>query len=170
MKFSLAEIQQKFRERGLKCTPQRAAIYEALSGSTAHPTAEELYDQVSPRYPMLSLNTVYYTLGVLRKAGLVHEVNVGHLRARFDANVSPHHHVICRSCQTIMDVMDDRLNRLSTPKGLPGDFSVTDHQVTFHGYCGQCRKPHSLFTDQGHTLQPQGGFHGKKSQRHQKPR
>lgn len=170
MKISLNDIQTQFRAQGLKCTPQRAAIFEALCRSTAHPTAEDLYDEVAPRYPMLSLNTVYYTLGVLRKAGLVREVNVGHLRARFDANLSPHHHLICRGCQAIVDVVDNRLNRLATPKGLPSGFAVTDHQVTFHGFCGKCRTRSTSITDQGITPQHKGGFHGKKSQGHKKSR
>ena len=140
MKLSLDAIQLKFRDYGLKSTPQRTAIYQALVHSTAHPTAEDLFAQVSPAYPMLSLNTVYYTLGVLRTAGLVQEVNVGHDRARFDANLSPHHHVICQGCQTILDVMDPRLNRLTSPSGIPKDFQITSYQVAFRGYCGTCRR------------------------------
>jgi Fur family peroxide stress response transcriptional regulator len=140
MNLSLDVIQQKFRDCGLKSTPQRTAIYQALVHTTAHPTAEDLFEQVSPAYPMLSMNTVYYTLSVLRTAGLVQEVNIGHDRARFDANFSPHHHVICLGCQTILDVMDPRLNRLHSPSGLPKDFEITSYQVAFRGYCGPCRR------------------------------
>jgi len=129
MKLSLDDIRQKFRDSRLKSTPQRTAIYQALVHSTAHPTAEDLFVKVSPTFPMLSLNTVYYTLGVLRTAGLIQEVNIGHDRARFDANLSPHHHVICLGCQAILDVMDPRLNRLSSPSGIPKDFEITSHQV-----------------------------------------
>ena len=139
MNLTLDDIQQKFRGCGLKSTPQRTAIYQALVHSTAHPTAEDLFAQVSPTYPMLSLNTVYYTLGVLRTAGLVHEVNIDHNRARYDANLSPHHHVICQGCQDIIDVMDPRLNRLASPSGLPQNFEITSYQVAFRGYCGTCR-------------------------------
>jgi Fur family peroxide stress response transcriptional regulator len=140
MNLTLENIQHKFRECGLKSTPQRAAIYQALVHSTAHPTAEDLFAQVSPAYPMLSLNTVYYTLSALRKAGLVQEVNIGHDRAHFDANLSPHHHVICQGCQTILDVMDPRLNHLTPPSGLPKDFEITSYQVAFRGLCGTCRQ------------------------------
>ena len=143
MNLSLDAIQLKFRDYGLKSTPQRTAIYQALVHSTAHPTAEDLVAQVSPAYPMLSLNTVYYTLSVLRPAGLVQEVNIGHDRARFDANLSPHHHVICQGCQGILDIMDPRLNRLTSPTGLPKDFEITSYQVAFRGYCGKCRRSRS---------------------------
>lgn len=170
MDLSTNDIQEKFRACGLKSTPQRTAIYQALSRSTAHPTAEELYAEVSPGYPMLSLNTVYYTLGALQRAGLIHEVNVGHDRARFDANLSPHHHLICVNCHTIVDVMDERLNRLVPPKKLPAGFTVTDHQVAFRGYCGGCRKSNTTVIHRGYSPQPQGGIHGKKSQRNQKSR
>ena len=146
MKLSLDDIRKKFRDHRLKSTPQRTAIYQALVHSTAHPTAEDLFTQVSPAYPMLSLNTVYYTLGVLRTAGLIQEVNIGHDRARFDANLSPHHHVICLGCQAILDVMDPRLNRLSSPLGIPKDFEITSHQVAFRGYCGTCRRSRSSMT------------------------
>jgi len=154
MNLSLDDIQQKFRGCGLKSTPQRTAIYRALVHSTAHPTAEDLFAQVSPTYPMLSLNTVYYTLGVLRKAGLVQEVNIGHDRARFDANLSPHHHVICLGCQTILDVMDPRLNRLTSPSGLPKDFEITQYQVAFRGYCGPCRQARSSNTTSSSGKRP----------------
>ncbi|MGD9850996.1 MAG: Fur family transcriptional regulator [Nitrospirales bacterium] len=170
MNYTLSHIQEKFRARGLKSTPQRTAIYQALSHSTAHPTAEELYAEVSPRYPMLSLNTVYYTLGVLQKAGLIQEVNVGHNRARFDANLTPHHHLICQGCHVIVDVMDNRLNHLAPPHGLPSDFVITDHQVAFRGYCGRCNQAVSTTTYPGSSPLSTGGTDGKKSQRDEKPR
>lgn len=140
MTMPFEDIKQKFRSCGLKTTPQRTAIYDALIRSTAHPTAEDLFALVAPQFPMMSLNTVYYTLGVLRTSGLIQEVNIGHERARFDANLSPHHHLICLGCQAIVDVMDPRLNRLTSPVGIPKDFEITSHQVAFRGICGTCRR------------------------------
>ena len=140
MKPTPTDTQRQFQACGLKSTPQRTAIYEALMHSTAHPTAEDIYDQVAPQFPMMSLNTVYYTLGVLRRVGLIQEVNIGHDRARFDANLSPHHHLICLGCQTIIDVVDPRLNRLTSQAVLDQDFEVTSYQVAFRGYCGTCRQ------------------------------
>ncbi len=148
MNMDSSTIRQKFQAFGLKTTPQRTAIYEALSQSTSHPTAEEIYAQVFPRFPMMSPNTVYYTLGVLRRVGLIQEVNIGHDRARFDANLSPHHHLICLGCQTIIDVVDPHLNRLTSKAVFNQDFEVTSYQVEFRGYCGACRThPRESATD-----------------------
>lgn len=167
MDISFNDIKQKFQGCGLKTTPQRAAIYDALLRSTAHPTAEDLFAQVAPQFPMMSLNTVYYTLGVLRTSGLIHEVNIGHARARFDANLSPHHHLICVECQAIVDVMDPRLNRLTSPAGIPKDFEITSYQVAFRGLCGSCRGHIGRSINHSssglHPTTVKGGLHGKSS-------
>ena len=134
------DIQTRFRRHAVRVTRQRAAIYAALAGTTSHPTAEDLYRLVKRQQPMISRNTVYYTLGVLRKAGLVQEVNVGHDVARFDGNVSMHHHLICLGCSQIMDVMDEGLNRLDLSNGQARGFHVVGHRVEFHGYCASCRQ------------------------------
>jgi Fur family peroxide stress response transcriptional regulator len=124
----------------VRITRQRAAIYAALSETTSHPTAEDLYRTVKRQYPMMSRNTVYYTLGVLRQAGLVQEVNVGHEVARFDGNVAVHHHLICLGCGQIVDVMDEGLNHLDISSGQARGFHVLGHRVEFHGYCASCQQ------------------------------
>ncbi len=140
MRLTQGEMRKRFRERGLKMTPQRAAIYQALAGTVSHPTAEDLHRQVRRQHPMISPNTVYYTLGVLQEAGLVHEVNYWHDRSRFDANINPHHHLICLGCRRIQDLTDEALDRLSVSDRVGARFQVTGHRVEFHGYCAACRR------------------------------
>jgi Fur family transcriptional regulator, peroxide stress response regulator len=130
-------IRQRFRQHRVRLTPQRAAIYSALAGTASHPTADDLYRAVKRRHPMISRNTVYYTLGVLRRTGLVREVNLGHEGARFDANMSLHHHLICLNCRQIQDVTDETLDCLTVSRS---DFQVLGHRVEFHGYCAGCRR------------------------------
>ena len=134
------EMRRRFHEQGLKVTPQRVAIYQALIETSSHPTADALYTQVKRVHPMLSQNTVYYTLGIFQQAGLVQEVNYWHDRSQFDANMSPHHHLICLGCRTIHDLTDGALDRISVPTQALGGFKVTGHQVEFYGYCSRCRR------------------------------
>src|SRR5574341_444502 len=117
MTVSPDEIRRRFKACGLKLTPQRAAIYKALVETTNHPTAEALHRQVTKVHPMISPNTVYYTLGVLREAGLVREVNYWHDRTRFDANMTLHHHLICLGCRRIEDLTDTALDCLTVASG-----------------------------------------------------
>ena len=140
MKLEPREIETRFRRHAVRITRQRAAIYAALSETTSHPTAEDLYRTVKRQHPMMSRNTVYYTLGVLRQAGLVQEVNVGHEVARFDGNVTVHHHLVCLGCGQIVDVMDDGLNQLAISSRQARGFHVLGHRVEFHGYCADCQQ------------------------------
>lgn len=138
MKITPDEIKCRFKVCGLKMTPQRAAIYQALVETTRHPTAEDLHRQVTRIHPMISLNTVYYTLGVLRESGLVREVNYWHDRSRFDANMALHHHLICLGCRRIQDLTDEGLDALTVAADRRAGFEVTGHCVEFHGYCAAC--------------------------------
>ncbi len=140
MKLNTQEIQARFRQCAVRVTRQRAAIYAALAEATSHPTADELYRTVKRQHPLMSRNTVYYTLGVLRQAGLVQEVNVGHEVARFDGNVTTHHHLICLGCSQIVDVMDETLNQLDISNRQARGFHILGHRVEFHGYCASCQQ------------------------------
>ena len=139
MRLTKQEIKEQFKARGLKLTPQRCAIYEMLTARTDHPTAEDIYRTVKRAYPMISQNTVYYTLSALKEARLISEVNLGHEHARFDANMDRHHHLVCVSCQEINDVHDEGLDRLSVSAAKGRQYTILGHRVEFYGYCKRCR-------------------------------
>src|SRR5947209_20372972 len=88
-----------FRRRcthlGLTLTPQRLAIYEFLATHDSHPSAEEIYREVKPELPSLSLGTVYRTLELFEENGLISRVLTLSPQARYDANQDEHHHLIC---------------------------------------------------------------------------
>jgi Fe2+ or Zn2+ uptake regulation protein len=92
---ALAETSDIFIHHGLRRTRQRERIYEALAASKAHPTAEELYEQVRRDAPGLSLATVYNTLDAFCKAGLCLRLPSanGSGPCRFDAETTARVHV-----------------------------------------------------------------------------
>ena len=141
MKSTPAEVRQRFREKGLKLTPQRYAIYEMMIHTDSHPTVEDIYHAVQPMFPMLSLNTVYYTLTSLKKAGLIADVPVQEGAARFDANMDRHHHLVCLKCRKIEDLYDDALDQLKISAKSTSGYLVESHRVEFRGYCSECRTP-----------------------------
>lgn len=127
------------REHGLQVTYQRLAIYQALYHTKEHPSAEEIYQQVRKRFPMISLGTVYKTLERFYEVGLIQKVSPVTEVARYDANISHHHHLICLECQTIKDIEDPVGDQpLSIPES--DGFQVLRHQVILQGYCPMCRK------------------------------
>ena len=97
--MTVTAIQELFRAKRLKVTPQRCAIYNMMIHTKSHPTAEEIISQVKKTLPMISLNTIYYTLNVFETAGLIIPINNTH--TRYDTNLEPHHHLICVSCRKI---------------------------------------------------------------------
>lgn len=136
MKTDLAKA---LRERGIPVTHQRLAVFEQLQKAKDHPSAEDLYRRLKPRYPSLSLATVYKTLQALQGLGLVSLVNQPHVEARYDAIVERHHHAICEGCGKIVDLFDKRLDELPLPSAARG-FSITGHSVHFRGLCASCAR------------------------------
>lgn len=140
----MEEIQEKdfiatLRDHGLQVTYQRLAIYQALYHNNMHPSAEEIYQLVRKRFPMISLGTVYKTLERFHDVNLIQKVSPVTEVARYDAIIAPHHHLICIECQAIKDVLDPTLDQKITPPEGNG-FQILRQQVVYQGYCPACRK------------------------------
>jgi Fe2+ or Zn2+ uptake regulation protein len=137
-----AELTQAFRQRGLKITPQRQAIFRILHGDTAHPTAEAVYAKAVDEMPSISLRTVYQTLNDLAAMGEIQALDLGTGSSRFDPNVRDHHHLVCESCGMVRDVdLDTSTVRLAADV-LDG-FAVRSVDVVFRGVCASCRSTNS---------------------------
>src|SRR5262245_13271014 len=109
----LAAFRRRCADLGLALTPQRLAIYEVLASDDSHPGAEDVFRRVKPDMPSLSLGTVYRTLEVFESHGLVSRVHGPGEPVRFDANLEPHHHLVCVRCWRVIDFEDPRLERLT---------------------------------------------------------
>ena len=129
------------REVGLRLTGPRRLVLEAVRGSAAHPSAEAVHHMVRSRLPRVSLGTVYRNLRLLVAQGLVKELPGPH--ARFDCNLTEHHHFTCLACGRIADVagpvVDRHSRALRTRVESSGGFSVTHHRIEFFGRCADCR-------------------------------
>jgi Fur family peroxide stress response transcriptional regulator len=130
------------RAAGLSVTHQRLAIFEAvMANCNRHPTAEMIYLTVRERYPTISFNTIYKNLETFEDMGIVVKVNPLYNEARWDADVRPHHHLICRQCKTIVDIHDDKLDGVPTPSESETGFQVENWSIQFTGLCSECRVP-----------------------------
>lgn len=109
MKRALSE---KLRDKGLKVTPQRLAIYEAVLKLKNHPTAEKVVDYIKNEHPNISVGTVYKVLDSLVESRLLKKVKTENGLMRYDAVLSEHHHLYCAETDRIEDYEDDKLNQL----------------------------------------------------------
>ena len=128
---------ERFKKIGLKLTPQRLAILEYLDGNKKHPSAEEIFREVSRRFPTMSFATVYNTLEALRQRGSILELTIDPGKKRFDPNTEPHHHLICTKCRRIEDV--HRHYDLPVPSASKSGFEITGNHIEFYGICPACR-------------------------------
>jgi Fur family peroxide stress response transcriptional regulator len=129
---------QKYRESGLKLTPQRLAILACLEGNKDHPSAEDIYKVVSRKFPTMSLATVYNTLQILKQQGLIRELTMDPYKMRFDPQPTPHHHLICIDCRRIIDIHTKFKIRLPETEG--EGFEIVGNHIEFYGRCSNCKK------------------------------
>jgi Fur family peroxide stress response transcriptional regulator len=119
---------------------KREAILTALRGTTEHPTADWLYARVKPEIPDLSLATVYRNLSAFVEEGLAMVVGTVDGQERYDGNVLPHAHFVCRSCGRVLDLGCDAAAELDRAAEEATGCRVESHRLTFFGRCTKCEK------------------------------
>ncbi len=139
---------ETLRERGLRMTPQRIALVEAFADDPTHPTAQDLFERLRPKFPSMSFATVYNTLDALAQAGLSSTLRLSESgAARFDPNTGPHHHAVCDVCGAIADVpaktLEPDVAGASRVEAVSPGFEISRVDKTYRGTCGRCisRKP-----------------------------
>lgn len=130
---------QVFKEKKLKLTPQRIAVYKYLKSTKEHPSAETIYKALHDDYPTMSLATVYKTLKVLVDVNLIQEINVGEGNFRYDGNPDTHPHINCIICSKVDDIDGINFDDLNRNVKEYTPYSIFSNQVYFYGVCPQCK-------------------------------
>jgi len=129
-------FREKLQEKGLKVTPQRVAIYEAIVKLNNHPTAENVIEFIKANHPNISVGTVYKVLDSLVENELLKKVKTEKDIMRYDAVLSNHHHLYCAETDRIEDYEDEKLNQLINnyfKKNTIENFNVTDIKLQITG-------------------------------------
>ncbi len=141
----------RLREGGFRLTGPREAILQILSKVPAHPSAEEIFFLVKQLYPQVGLATVYRTLALLVNMGLIHKLDFGEGKARYELVQGPaakehHHHLLCIRCGKVIDCGEfgekerEFLNKVEAPLSEKYNFQITNHSIQFYGICKECRE------------------------------
>jgi Fur family transcriptional regulator, peroxide stress response regulator len=130
------EISTRLLEKGLKVTPQRMAVLEAIMELHNHPTAENVVDHIRKTHPHISVGTVYRILDALVENALIKKVTTERDIMRYDACLEKHHHLYASGTDRIEDYEDEELNHLIEKhlekKGIPG-FKIEDIKLQIIG-------------------------------------
>ena len=133
------ELVDRLRTRSVRVTPQRLAIAEAVLNSSDHPTVQQIYERVRNNFPSMTLATIYSTLGVLERSGLIQELPFERM-SRYEPNMEPHVNLVCISCENVMDADagQEAVVRLKNRILNESNFQVAWQRVDFYGWCPNC--------------------------------
>jgi Fur family ferric uptake transcriptional regulator len=132
------QLCEVLRARGLKVTPQRRLIFEALQESSEHPSAEDIYQAVTEVMPDISVATVYHTVNDLVTMGELVELDLGEGKSRYDPLTSQHHHLVCLGCRKVEDIPRDLDCVQFLPEEMNG-YQIERCDVVFYGRCPDCQ-------------------------------
>jgi len=129
------------RSKGLKFTPERRFILEAVLSLSGHFDVERLYDKLHRKTGEISLATVYRSIPHLIKSGLIKEVMRCQDRPQYEKSFGyPHHdHLVCIGCGKIVEFKDDEIEELQDRVCRKYGFKPTEHRLGIRGYCRNCQ-------------------------------
>jgi Fe2+ or Zn2+ uptake regulation protein len=131
-------LSETLHARGMRVTPQRLVIHDAVRGLERHATAEQVHAAVVERVPGVSLPTVYATLDLLDELGLVRRVHAGGGAVLYDPHPDGHPHAVCRSCGAVED-LDARVDADSVVAAARGvGFAADGAELVVTGLCAAC--------------------------------
>ncbi len=140
---------KRLRSQVARWTVPREAILKVLLQTSKHMSAKEIYATLHKIYPGIGLTTVYRTLDLLSRVGVISKLSVGNGHTRYeyksDEKKEHHHHLICNRCGKIIDYSDFLEEELElvrkTEENLAKkyNFTVQDHNIEFYGLCSKCK-------------------------------
>lgn len=136
-------IKDSLKQRGVRLTRQREILLELIDGSGQHLDAEQLYQMAKERDPKLNRVTVYRTLKLLKKGGLVDELDLMHYggdQHYYETRLKQEHaHVICLRCGKVEEFFGDPLQKLRKQVESHFGFQILISRTEIGGYCQHCQ-------------------------------
>lgn len=119
-------------------TKQRQLILDAITASSTHPTADELFQEIRKSLPTISLATVYRNLNTLSADGVIRKIAMPGMPDRFDWRMTVHDHLWCENCGRVFDftlpqALDQQIEKVSGMK-------VRSYTLVAQGLCQECRE------------------------------
>ena len=136
-------MKDSLKERGIRLTRQREILLELIDKSGEHLDAERLYHMAKERDPKLNRVTVYRTLKMLKKGGLVDELDLMHVEGDqhyYETRLKQEHaHIICLRCGKVEEFFGEPLQRLRRQVETMFGFQVLLARTEVGGYCSHCQ-------------------------------
>ncbi len=132
---------ERLRRQGIRVTPQRLIVLEALAAHSGHISADEILQWAAARYPAINLATVYRTLDLLISIGLVAQTDFGSGVSFYEmVGDAPHHHLVCEHCHAVFEIDETALLPLRESILRDYDFLTNTRHLALFGCCRICRE------------------------------
>ena len=136
------------KEAGLRLTLPRKIILNILEEAKHHLSADDIYAQLHKDYSSVGFATVYRTLDLLTRLGLINKFDFGDGRARYELRINKkhHHHLICKLCGKVIDYKDfvdeetELVHKMEDRLCKKYVFKIEDYYFHFYGFCNNCNK------------------------------
>lgn len=141
--MELKAFKDFLRSKKLKFTRSRRLIYgEIFSDKTVHPNAYEIHRRLKSKGEKVSLATIYRTLSLLVKSGLVSEIDFGEDHSHYEPEISraAHGHLVCLSCGEVKEFSEDRIQSTLKNIAKKSHFRTDKFSIQVFGYCTNCQK------------------------------
>ncbi|MBT0878488.1 MULTISPECIES: Fur family transcriptional regulator [unclassified Campylobacter] len=139
----LEEFKKILKTSGLKYTKQRESLLKLLYNNDEHCTPDELYEALKEMDPNqnIGIATIYRTLNLLEESGMVTSISFGTAGKKFELANKPHHdHMICKSCNKIIEFQDDIVEQRQLKIAKEHGFKLSSHLMQLYGTCKECQK------------------------------
>jgi Fe2+ or Zn2+ uptake regulation protein len=133
-----AELMKALRTHGHRVTGPRLTVYRHLRSQEGHFTPEQVHSDLVTRSPSLSPATVYATLDLLADLGLIRRMSTPRGVALFDTRTGLHHHLLCRSCEAIIDLEAPVSTAGARAAAAAAGFTVEHSELQLTGLCDAC--------------------------------
>jgi len=127
--------------KGLRSTRQRDIILDIFLSTHQHVSVEELYLKVKASHPGIGHATVYRTLKLFAEAGLAREILLHDGQTRYEHVMAGEHHdhLVCTSCNAIIEFEDETIEKLQNEIASRHGFTIKSHKLEIYGRCARCR-------------------------------
>jgi len=137
-------LREALAKRGVRLTRQRKAILQVMDNAERHLDAGAILERAQKLDPTVHRVTVYRTIDLLKRGGLIDELDLLHLRGgqHFYESHGPrdHIHVACLRCGTVREVESELYEKLKKQIEKDCGIRITTARTEVGGYCDKCRK------------------------------
>ena len=137
-------LRDELKDRGVRMTHQREIVLDLIQSSERHLDAESLWKLAARKDPRINLATIYRTLTLLKRFGLVDELDLMHIEGEKHyyevTRLRSHIHLACFRCGEIQEFQTPLFAKLSKQAEEECSFSIKTGRLEFGGLCSKCRQ------------------------------